>query len=632
MKVLVAGTPFAGLSVVGAALSHAGLHLGSPIGMPSATDATGLYVNRALVGLHDRALAAAGAALLDPPREGVPVDDALRADARALLEEQVGDGLTWGLVDPRLTFFPGLWNELVPDARWVFVIRPPAESAWVLMRRRAFPEPGLRPWQRVQRALRAWTAYATAAAAQCELAPDRTAVLFTPEDFGGTGDAHLEALLGIPVLSGSAYHPQLLRTATPGWVRLLATRDDEVRNALELLRSFRARQRNRFNLVAEPPASSRDTRPVICVASRKRLAVSETFIREHVRQLPGSVRWILGDHAALKRDKNSIPLNNTAERVLASALAEFGHPVRRIVTRGVARYLRRQGVRAVLAEFGPVAIDFIDACEESGVPLVVHFHGYDAYKRATLAEFGWAYPRLFASAGAIVAVSHDMMETLAAMGAPREKLFWSPCGVDTAAFHGADPAAAAPLIIYVGRFVPKKAPQNALLAFHHVAQRRPEVRMAMIGNGLMLDTCRHLCEALGLASRVEFLGAMSPAEVAARLRTARVFVQHSIVDAEGNAEGTPVSVLEAGASGLPVVGTRHKGIPDVVLHGETGFLVDEGDIERMGEYLLALCDDPVLAGTMGRRARERVAAEFSREQSIARLWRALEFAMARRGV
>jgi len=98
-------------------------------------------------------------------------------------------------------------------------------------------------------------------------------------------------------------------------------------------------------------------------------------------------------------------------------------------------------------------------------------------------------------------------------------------------------------------------------------------------------------------------------------------------DSDGNAEGTPVSILEAGASGLAVVATRHMGIADVVNDGDTGFLVDEGDVNAMGEHLITLCDDAALAGAMGGRARAHICAEFSMERSIGRLWTALEKAI-----
>ncbi|MFP3867397.1 MAG: glycosyltransferase, partial [Desulfobacteraceae bacterium] len=92
----------------------------------------------------------------------------------------------------------------------------------------------------------------------------------------------------------------------------------------------------------------------------------------------------------------------------------------------------------------------------------------------------------------------------------------------------------------------------------------------------------------------------------------------------GDSEGTPVAVLEAGACGLPVVATHHGGIKDSVVHGETGFLVDEGDIVGMAAYMLKLAQEPELAATMGRRGREHIKANYSMDRSIANLWRIIE--------
>ena len=92
-------------------------------------------------------------------------------------------------------------------------------------------------------------------------------------------------------------------------------------------------------------------------------------------------------------------------------------------------------------------------------------------------------------------------------------------------------------------------------------------------------------------------------------------------------DGTPVAVLEASATGLPVVATRHAGIPDVVLDGETGLLVDEGDVEGMAAQMIRLADDPELAARLGRAGRQRVCAEFSMEKSIAGLWSIIEGAI-----
>jgi glycosyltransferase involved in cell wall biosynthesis len=133
----------------------------------------------------------------------------------------------------------------------------------------------------------------------------------------------------------------------------------------------------------------------------------------------------------------------------------------------------------------------------------------------------------------------------------------------------------------------------------------------MIGDGPLKDACVDLARELGLADAVTFLGARGPDVVRGEMRGARAFVQHSIVAPSGDSEGTPVAIIEAGATGLPVVSTRHGGIPDVVVEGETGLLVDEQDVDGIAAHMATLLENPALAARMGRAARERIQQEFS---------------------
>jgi glycosyltransferase involved in cell wall biosynthesis len=136
-----------------------------------------------------------------------------------------------------------------------------------------------------------------------------------------------------------------------------------------------------------------------------------------------------------------------------------------------------------------------------------------------------------------------------------------------------------------------------------------------------------MTRALRLSGAVELSGPRPHAEIANAMRGARAFVQHSIRTRNGDSEGTPVAVLEAGASGLPLVATRHAGIQDAVSDGATGLLVDEGDIDGMAERMLRLAKDADLAARLGRAAREKICAEFSMEKSINNLWRIIEMAL-----
>jgi glycosyltransferase involved in cell wall biosynthesis len=231
---------------------------------------------------------------------------------------------------------------------------------------------------------------------------------------------------------------------------------------------------------------------------------------------------------------------------------------------------------------------------------------------------------MFQAASAVIAVSRDMEQQLLSLGARRDTLFYNPYGIDLSLFAQAHPAQNPPTFLTVGRFVNKKAPYLSLLAFHTVLQAYPSARLVMVGDGPLWDACQQMARALGISSSVSFPGACSHEQVAAMMQESRAFLQHSLRPGNGDSEGTPVSVLEAGASGLPVVGTRHAGIKDVVIEEETGLLVDEHDIEGMATHMLRLARDPTLAATLGQQAREHVAAHFSMEHSIAHLWNILE--------
>jgi len=270
----------------------------------------------------------------------------------------------------------------------------------------------------------------------------------------------------------------------------------------------------------------------------------------------------------------------------------------------------------VLAEYGYTGVAMAPVTRRAGIPLVVHFHGWDAYHEGVLAQHRDAYAQLFRQAAAVVAVSSDMVDQLASLGADPDRLHLNPCGVDPDAFSPDGPRSDRPIFLAVGRFVEKKAPHLTILAFKQVADALPDARLLMVGDGPLLGACRILVQALDLEGRVIFRGSLPHAKVAEAMRAATCFVQHSVRTPEGDSEGNPVAVLEAAASGLPVVATRHAGIAESVVDGETGFLVAEGDVDGMAEGMRRLASDPELARRMGEAGRARVQAQYSLDGSI----------------
>lgn len=615
VPLILCGAPGSAAAPLAEALAEAGLDLGDrpPAGSGVA---------------EDRELAAFQQRLLDA---GVPTVDARSLEAgSALLARKFGGRPAFGWKDGRTPFVLDFWDVVVPDARWLFVYRDPALVTWSLLRRGVFATDSALPFRRARHALRVWRLAAERMLAFAACRPDRVAFVRSPDDWDGDGEAALAATLArwdVPIAAPRivrAFRPHLPKRRAPRWITALARADPRV---AQLARALDARR------VAgpRPPASPDDgpRRPTVCVfAADVKREYSQTFVHEHLQRLPARTILLHQENGTVLT-QDDLPLLTVPERLAAAWLRELGWSTDAIRDRALGRFLRREGVDAVLAEFANHAAGLVGGSRAARVPLVVHFHGFDAFQSDLLRRKEADYRTLFANAAAVVAVSRDMERQLVRLGAPPERVHRAPCGVDVSELPTVDPADTPPTFVAIGRFVDKKGPHLTLLAFREVAHAVPDSRLVMVGDGPLLATCRTLAAQLGLDGAVELRGALSHAGALAVLRGARAFVQHSIVSG-GDSEGTPVAVLEAAASGIPVVATRHAGIADVVTHGDSGYLVAEGDVADMAAHMLALARDPALAARLGRRARERVLEAYAADVGIARLWRVLADAIAAR--
>ena len=378
--------------------------------------------------------------------------------------------------------------------------------------------------------------------------------------------------------------------------------------------------------------------PRVCVATWSLTGGSETFIHAHAERIPADVLVLQGSPVhRMDGGRSLLPASaRAAARVMGRARGLDRRRTEDLVFRKLpasararlyARYLRGHAIRVVLAEFGPVAAEVDEGCARAGVPLVVHFHGYDAFEQDVLSTYGEAYQSLFRRRRPIVVVSESMRRQLVALGAAEDQVFLNPYGVDLELFQPGKTEEG--LVVAVGRFIDKKAPELTVLAFSKVLERVPEARLAMIGDGPLRPAVERVISGLGVEDRVRLLGAQDHAHVVDLMRRAAVFMQHSVVAPSGDREGTPVAILEAGAAAVPVVATRHEGIAEAVIDGETGLLVEEGDVNGMAAAVADLLADPERARQLGRAARSRIEEKYSMQASIDGRWAILEGAFER---
>ncbi|MEQ8714144.1 MAG: glycosyltransferase family 4 protein [Cyclobacteriaceae bacterium] len=356
----------------------------------------------------------------------------------------------------------------------------------------------------------------------------------------------------------------------------------------------------------------------VCIAyPNNPLNYSETFVQNHICGIKPSYTLTGGRRPFLDRSAQTIfhfPLSINLIRIVVKFFTETYY--HRFFTRALVRYIERNKIEVILAEYGPVGVSFIDACNQTNTKLVVHFHGYDAFDKSTIRRFSSKYRLFNQSANKVIVVSSPMKDQMVHFGIHRDKIVKIPYGINPDLFYGAKPSVSEKLFVAVGRFTPKKAPLITIQAFEDLHAQDPSVRLIMIGDGDLLKEVTDYVDKKKLNSCISFVGVLTRDEIIKYLQKARAFVQHSMISEDGDSEGLPNSILEALSCGLPVVSTNHAGIPEVIEHGKNGFLVDEGDVLTMSRYMFELANSASLAQQLGEEGRKTIVNNYSLKKQI----------------
>jgi glycosyltransferase involved in cell wall biosynthesis len=277
----------------------------------------------------------------------------------------------------------------------------------------------------------------------------------------------------------------------------------------------------------------------------------------------------------------------------------------------VKQFLQEHRVKVILAEFLHNGVAWVDFARDLGVRIFAHAHGYDISRLVRHRKWRRAYLR-YNRADGVISMSHFGAARLVAMGVAASKVHVIPYGVDVPDEPLQRPIGAKVRCLAVGRMVPKKAPLLTLEAFRGAARACAALHLDYVGGGNLFPAAQQFVRDHDLEDRVTLHGAQPPTTVQQLLWDADIFIHHSITDPiTGDEEGLPVAVLEAMAHSLPVVSTRHAGIPEAVQEGVTGYLVDEGDCGGMAERLLALAHDAESRHSMGVTGWQRAHEYFS---------------------
>lgn len=189
-------------------------------------------------------------------------------------------------------------------------------------------------------------------------------------------------------------------------------------------------------------------------------------------------------------------------------------------------------------------------------------------------------------------------------------------GLDLAKFGQTDFSSTPPLIIAVGRLIPKKGFGDLIRACALLAARGKSFRCEIIGEGPLKHELRRQIDEMHLQNNVELTGAKPQTQLRGRLAAANVFVLPSVIDPDGGMDNLPTVIMEAMATGLPVVSTNIAGIPEMIIENETGFLIQPGDAAAMADAIETMIDDCSSAARVGQSGYERARTLFSIEKNV----------------
>ena len=340
---------------------------------------------------------------------------------------------------------------------------------------------------------------------------------------------------------------------------------------------------------------------------------TETFIYDRIVHMKTFVPAVLSDEPVRNLDNFPFkPIYTLADR---SPITRKSHQMLKRVLDYLPFFHEMVGrlkPRVIHAHYGPVGAALAGLRRKTGVPLVTSFYGIDASALLQQDYYRKLYARLWDQGDMISVLSPQMKDALLQAGCPEHKIRIHRLAVNTADMTPRpDPGRHYPArVLCAGRLVEKKGHETLLHAVA-LARRHGDVQCDLAGEGPLESELKGLAVKLGIQNAVRFHGGVSRTRVLELMRDAHIFALLSRTAADGDMEGTPTALIEAGAMGMPTVSTTHAGIPEIIEHGATGLLVPENEPAAAAAALFRLACDPDLRQQMGTAARARIEQHFS---------------------
>jgi len=266
------------------------------------------------------------------------------------------------------------------------------------------------------------------------------------------------------------------------------------------------------------------------------------------------------------------------------------------------------------AHFGHAGTYLTNIKDHLNIPIIVSFYGWDYSQDLKLREND--YKRMFKKIDGITAMNEFMKNRLIKFGCPREKIRIVKIWVDNTLLSGHDvlnPNKDKVNILSIGRLTHKKGYDLCLTLMKELKQENILFEYNIIGEGPLENKLKELCKIYSLEKYVKFIGSINRSEIGQYLTKCDIFLIHSVTGPDGDLEGTPTVILEAGLLQKPVISTFHAGIPEIIDNGKSGFLTQENDINQTKQYMIKLINDRSKRISFGKNLKSKIIKEYTEE-------------------
>jgi colanic acid/amylovoran biosynthesis glycosyltransferase len=342
---------------------------------------------------------------------------------------------------------------------------------------------------------------------------------------------------------------------------------------------------------------------------------TETFIRNQLTTLTEYDRLIICHHKLRNYHPINVPIIELKEilNTFEWVCQKIAYTTLKRLTPRAARKLTTVIIEKKISilhfHYLVDARFFLPVISLCKLPTVVSIYGYDVSSfPLKLFGYGERYIRpLFRSPIIFLAMSDNMKNDLVNLGCPKEKIIVHYFGTDVRRFKFPErqyEKRGELNILICARLASKKGHFFAFEAFEYLQNVESiAFHVTLVGDGPLLPDLQKMAAKLGISHSVTFKGHIPHHDIkfVEAYRDADIYIQPSIT-VNGEKEGIPGTLVEAMGAGLPVISTHHAGIPEVVDDGETGLLVNEGDVKGLAEAIKRYCNSSVLRRRMGEAA------------------------------